>query len=839
MTGFYYISRLLYNDDYKEIHYQTHLAADQVAIRLEEGINSHLAIVRYLQQEWNNGYINTRSTFTQRVETILGQFGGFQAINYIDSVGIIQWVVPQLENQAALGRDLHDHPSAAETFITVEKTRQSIATPPVTLWQGGVGIATYFPLEKNNQPDGYLNGVFKIEHFINYSLGQILKEKFYVTIRDEENIFYSTLEKTDFEKLIRCDDQSIAVMDREWTLVLAAHPLWFISIDRPKYLIVLIIGFFVAISIGWFTRVLMLRRSELHFNIKMLKESQKNLQSKTDQQDRLLEIARQLTANLELKSVLKQIGVKANDLLQSYSCVIYLVNEEDQILEPVVAVDPEYEKEILATKIEITGSYSGKALRAKSCLIFNSVKGGGGGYQIPGTRVEENERIVVAPFIVDDEAIGVMCLNRMGKPFNEDDQRLVETFAIYASTVIQNAQTYDHLLQEIKERTDVQNQLKQAQKMEAIGQLAGGVAHDFNNKLGGIMGYAELALYDVENQELVANNLKNIIDRCEKAALLVQQLLAFSRQQVLNPKTINLNKVAFNSVNLLENVIGENIILDVKLEPDLKTIIADLTALDQIILNLCINARDAMPNGGQLTIRTENVELNQDYLNDQIDLFPGDYVSLVISDTGTGIDPDIQARIFDPFFSTKDIDEGTGLGLSMVFGLVKQHKGYIECKSNVGIGTSFSIYFPVGKSDVAAKIKTEGKSLVTNIQGGGETILLVEDDKNLLDIVSTTLSIIGYQVLIAENGHMGLSIYSEKNSLIDLIISDVVMPGMSGMGLYNDIISRNPQQKFLFITGYGPESILVKQSSESGIEILQKPFRKNDLAVKVREILKK
>ena len=715
------------------------------------------------------------------------------------------------------------------------KSRQTL--PPVTLWQGGVGIATYFPLEKNNQPDGYLNGVFKIEHFIKYSLGQILKEKFYVTIRDEDHVFYSTLGKTVSEKLICCVDHSITVLDREWTLALAAHPLWFISLDKPKYMIVLIIGFLIAISIGWFTRVIMLRRSELHFNIKMLKESQDNLQSKTDQQDRLLEIARQLTANLELESVLKLIGVKANDLLQSYSCVIYLLNKEEQLLEPVVAVDPEYEKEILGKKIEIAGSYSGMALQAKSCLIINSVEGDGRGYQIPGTRVEENERIVVAPFIVDDEAIGVMCLNRMGKPFNEDDQRLAETFAIYASTAIRNAQTYDHLLQEIKERTDVQNQLKQAQKMEAIGQLAGGVAHDFNNKLGGIMGYAELALYDVENHEHVANNLKNIIDRCEKAALLVQQLLAFSRQQVLHPKTINLNEIALNSVNLLENVIGENIELDVKLEPDLNTIIADLTALDQIILNLCINARDAMPDGGQLIIRTENVELSQDYLNDQINLFPGEYVCLMISDTGTGIEPDIQSRIFDPFFSTKDVNEGTGLGLSMVFGLVEQHKGYIECKSDVGIGTSFSVYFPAGKSDVAAKIKAEGKSQVTNIQGGGETILLVEDDKNLLDIVCTTLSIIGYQVLIAENGQMGLSIYSENKSAIDLIISDVVMPGISGMGLYDEIISQNPQQKFLFITGYGPESILVKQSSDLGIEILQKPFRKNDLAAKVREIL--
>ncbi|MFH1851621.1 MAG: PAS domain S-box protein [Candidatus Neomarinimicrobiota bacterium] len=389
------------------------------------------------------------------------------------------------------------------------------------------------------------------------------------------------------------------------------------------------------------------------------------------------------------------------------------------------------------------------------------------------------------------------------------------------------------VMRDVSEKLNLEAQLQQAQKMEAIGQLAGGVAHDFNNMLGGIMGYTELALSRVSDDEIVSKYLKYIVEKCDSAAVLVRQLLAFSRRQVLHMRYLSLNSNIEDSIRFLQRVIGENIIVSVDLAANLHTINADPTAIDQIITNLCINARDAMPNGGELKLTTGNVYLDQEFCHSRSELEPGQYICLTVTDNGTGMDEITLSRIFEPFFTTKGTGRGTGLGLAMVYGLVKQHGGFLECISEVGIGSSFQLYFPA----LGAQIIQEELWTDENVPGGSETLLLVEDDPDLLGITKSILENCGYTIISAGNGLEAYNAYIDNQDVIKLIVSDVVMPEMGGIELFEKINHLDAKVKFLFISGYAPGTAFKNFVDNPIIELLQKPFRKIDIAVKVRALL--
>ncbi len=383
---------------------------------------------------------------------------------------------------------------------------------------------------------------------------------------------------------------------------------------------------------------------------------------------------------------------------------------------------------------------------------------------------------------------------------------------------------------DVSEKVHLEIQLQQAQKMEAIGQLAGGVAHDFNNMLGGIIGFSELAIYNLDDIDIVEKYLKLILEKCNSAAVLVRQLLAFSRQQVLQIQQLNLNINVSHSVSFLQRVIGEHIAVELNLADDLYPINADATALEQIITNLCINARDAMPDGGKLIITSENISIEED---DQADLSPGHYAKLSIADTGLGIEESIQDQIFEPFFTTKDVGKGTGLGLAMVYGLVKQHDGTIICTSEPGIGAEFSIYIP------AATVATQQEEIWVEsaAEGGKETILLVEDDEELLSITTAILQEYDYDIIGCSNGKTAYQYYHKNRDKIDLIITDIVMPELGGVELYEMIKQQSPEISFLFISGYAPSQAFKKYYDQDRVKLLQKPYRKIELAKTVRDIL--
>jgi len=412
------------------------------------------------------------------------------------------------------------------------------------------------------------------------------------------------------------------------------------------------------------------------------------------------------------------------------------------------------------------------------------------------------------------------------KAFTKEDTHFLQAVANVLATAIERRQAEETLRSSLE-------QLRQSQKMEAIGRLAGGIAHDFNNLLTAILGYSELLLACLGPHDLQRKHVEEIKKAGDWAASLTRQLLAFSRRQVLQPKVLDLNGVVNTMDRMLRRVIGEDIDLVPVLDPALKHVKADPGQIEQVIMNLAVNARDAMPEGGQLTVETSNVMLDQAYANEHAPLVPGPYVMLAVSDTGIGIPAETQARIFEPFFTTKERGKGTGLGLATVYGIVKQSDGYIFVRSRPGQGTCFTIYLPSIDEPVEAPAPPPPLGCV----GGSETVLLVEDEEIVRSFAHEVLTQNGYTVLVARHGHEALAISEQHTGPISLMVTDVVMPGMSGKELAVRFAPIRPDMRVLYISGYPEEAGIRPAALDNATAYLQKPFTPDVLTRKVREVL--
>jgi two-component system cell cycle sensor histidine kinase/response regulator CckA len=383
-------------------------------------------------------------------------------------------------------------------------------------------------------------------------------------------------------------------------------------------------------------------------------------------------------------------------------------------------------------------------------------------------------------------------------------------------------------------RAKLEDQLRQAQKMESIGRLAGGVAHDFNNHLTVIRGYCELMQVQMSDADPLLEKLEQIWLASERAAALTQQLLAFSRKQILAPIVLDLNSLVANLGEMLERLIGEDITLTTALQPELWSVTADPGQIEQVIMNLALNARDAMPGGGRLTIETRNVQLDATYAKTHPEAPAGACVLLAVGDTGSGMDEPTRARVFEPFFTTKEPGKGTGLGLATVYGIIKQSGGDILVYSEAGQGTTFKIYLPASqtqaKSPVAPQIRPVSR-------GGHETILLVEDEEMVRDLVRIALQAKGYTILEAGEGGEALSLAGQHQGTIDLLVTDLVMPEMSGRELAERLKALRPGIKVLFMSGYTDDAVIQQGVLMAQAEFISKPFSPSILASRVREIL--
>jgi two-component system cell cycle sensor histidine kinase/response regulator CckA len=390
------------------------------------------------------------------------------------------------------------------------------------------------------------------------------------------------------------------------------------------------------------------------------------------------------------------------------------------------------------------------------------------------------------------------------------------------------------LVHDVTERVALEERLRQSQKMEAVGRLAGGVAHDFNNLLTVILGYSQIVAEGVPAGSRMADGMAQIKSAADRAAGITRQLLAFSRKAVLSPRVINLNDIMLNLDSLLRRLIGEDVEVLTVPANDLGSVKADPGQIEQVIMNLALNARDAMPLGGKLTLETSNAQFDESYAERHQPAEPGRYVMLAVSDTGHGMAPETQARIFEPFFTTKEVGKGTGLGLSMVYGIVKQSGGYIWVYSEPDRGTTFKIYLP--RVDQPAE-PTGAENRPRSVQRGSETILLVEDDPQLRQLSSSILAHCGYKVLTATGPEEGLAICKENHHDIRLLVTDVVMPRMNGRQLAEQILQVSPNVKVLYISGYTSNAIVHYGVLDPGLWFLPKPFTLSALMAKVREVL--
>jgi signal transduction histidine kinase len=441
---------------------------------------------------------------------------------------------------------------------------------------------------------------------------------------------------------------------------------------------------------------------------------------------------------------------------------------------------------------------------------------------------------IVAPVLVEGEIMGIFSVQ--ADDLRGEDAPAITAFAHQLAVTWRRVDLLRDLEYSLEELKRAQDQLVQAQKMEAIGQLAGGVAHDFNNLLTAINGFAALMQLQLTPDSPLWEMTEKILDGGRRAAALVRQLLAFSRKQIIQPQALNLNLIVADMEMMLRRLIGEDIRLETNLSSGLWPVNQDPTQIGQVIINLAVNARDAMPAGGKLVIETANITLDHRAAAgfQGEDIKPGEYVRLVVSDTGTGMSREVQAHMFEPFFTTKETGKGTGLGLATVYGIVKQSGGVIQVHSEEGQGASFKIYLPHSREVAQPPLPLEvGQKMPV----GNETILLVEDDEDVRGLVRRVLQSQGYHLLEARSGQEALRLVAGYRGFIHLLLTDVVMPEVGGKALSEQLTASQPGLKVIYMSGYSGSAISHQGELDPKIPLLQKPFTPKELARKIRAVL--
>jgi two-component system cell cycle sensor histidine kinase/response regulator CckA len=529
------------------------------------------------------------------------------------------------------------------------------------------------------------------------------------------------------------------------------------------------------------------------------------IQNARGEPEKLIIVNRDISERKKTEEALRQSEAGFRSVVQDAPYGIYRASSTGQILQVNPALEKmlgyELQDELLKSEL-VTGIFlhDGEYERLTELLIRTN--------EIKDVETEWKRR--------DGTPITVRC---SGRRIN-DEGGMPAYFEVFA--------------EDVTEKRVLEKQLRMAQKMEAIGRLSGGIAHDFNNLLGVIIGYSRVLKKELGGNSALCEHAVEIEKAGQRAASLTKQLLAFSRQQVLTPAVLNLNTLVSDMEGMLPRLLGEDIAVSLTLHSELGSVKADQSQIEQVIMNLAVNARDAMPQGGKLKIQTANVELDQVYARDHPGSKAGNYVLLAVTDTGTGMNAETLAHIFEPFYTTKERGKGTGLGLATVYGIVKQSNGYIVVDSAPGKGTTFQIYLPqhIGKPATEEREVDSGEKL-----RGSESILLVEDSEPLRKLAQTFLESAGFRVMSAEHGEDALQVASRHGKTFDLLLTDVVMPGMNGRVLAEHLLPRQPGMRVLYMSGYTDSFIAGHGVLEPGTHLLHKPFTDEVLIRKVREVL--
>jgi len=572
---------------------------------------------------------------------------------------------------------------------------------------------------------------------------------------------------------------------------------------------------------------------------KSLKQSEENAKQLAQENAIMAEIGRIISSTLNIDEIYESFSKEAKKLVPFDRIVINIIDTEKSTVKNAYIAGERVRDQNVEEIYPLKGSGNEEMVRTKSTLLiqtedFNEYKN-----RFPMLRSTFQAgfgSIMNVPLFSKGKIIGGLLLrSRRPYAYTDKDVRLAERIGSQIAGAIANAQLFTERLHAEEEKAALQEQLRQSQKMEAIGRLAGGVAHDFNNLLTIIKGNSELSLMDLEKNDPLRENLEGILRASGRASDLIRQLLAFSRRQVMEMEVLDPNTLLEDLDKMLRRIIGEDIELVILPSKDLEKIKADAGQIEQVILNLAVNSRDAMPSGGSLTIETANAELDEEYARRHVAVIPGRYVMLSVSDTGVGMIPEVRDKVFEPFFTTKASSKGTGLGLSTVYGIVKQSGGNIWVYSEPGKGTTFKIYLPRVDEPLGEVVRE--KAAEGGLPRGSETILIVEDDEDVRELTVRVLKMQGYRVLETSNGSDGLHVSGQEAGPIHLMVTDVVMPGMNGPELAKRLNPLRPEMKVLYISGYTDNAIVHHGVLEKGVNYIQKPFTVEGLVRKAREVL--
>jgi PAS domain S-box-containing protein len=571
-----------------------------------------------------------------------------------------------------------------------------------------------------------------------------------------------------------------------------------------------------------------------------LQQAEEHARQSAQENAVMAEIGRIISSTLNIDDIYESFSEEVKKIISFDRIVINVIDTEKGTVKNVYMAGGGVQDRKVGKIYPLEGSGNAEIVRTKSTLLIQTEDFSEYKDRFPmlwSTFQAGFRSIMDVPLFSKGKIIGGLLLrSRKPNAYTGEDVRLAERIASQIAGAIANVQLYAERIQVEQEREVLQEQLRQSQKMEAIGLLAGGIAHDFGNLLAIVQGYSELSLLKLPQEDALRENIEQVKNAGGRAMDLIRRLLAFSRRQIFQTSVLDLNTILRDLEKMLRRIIGEDIELVTLLASDLGKVEADPGQIEQILLNLAVNARDAMPSGGKLTIETTNIELDKTYARSHVAVKPGRYLMVSVTDTGVGITPEVRERVFEPFFTTKERDKGTGLGLSTVYGIVKQSGGNIWVYSEPGYGTTFKIYLP--RVDEALKQAGE-KKLLEEFPRGNETVLVVEDEEEVLKLVLQILRVQGYKVLEAPRGGDALLISKQHEGPIHLLVTDVVMPEMNGQELAKRLASFRPEMKVLYMSAYPDNTVVHHGVLEKGVNFIQKPFTVAGLASKVRQALDK
>jgi len=716
--------------DERILETQCRVIASQSAARLEEGVRIRLALVRQLRSEWLLKPYTDEETFRHRVQPILEQFPGFLAINWIDPKGIIRWVVPPGPNAAAVGQDLHFHPTARTTFVRAEGSGKDEMTPPINLYQGGLGVAAYFPIRDGTKDYGYLNAVFRIRPMVRQILGPSLLENYAIRITADGRTLFSNGKKPVPGWKDRIPPATIAVGSARRSLYVDPIETSIPLKQRMEGIALFLAGILFAGAIAVLTRQALsaherLRRSEKRY--RDIFESSMDPIYVSTPEGRLLDFneATMRTFKAESRSQLMEVDL-SRDIYQ----------------------DPEERRQLMEALTKY-GAVRQYPLRLKA---------------------------------LDDSPLFVRVSARVAR----DSQGRITAF--------------HGVIHDETETRKMREEMVRIQRLESMSDLAGGIAHDFNNILAAIMANAsmlELGLEDPEKRVYT----ERIQASVESASRLTGQLLQFARGSLQKTELVDLNALVDDTLLILERSIDPNITIRRELDPQLPPVEGDPGRLQQILLNLLVNARDALPDGGVITIRTARSGPPADHTDPAI--MPGElssdpWICLSVSDTGHGMTEATKKRIFEPFFTTKGRTKGTGLGLAVAYGVVRDHGGAIQVESAPGRGATFHVFLPTAPGSAPAR----EESPADPVPEAMATILVVDDDEAVRHGLTSMLESAGYRVIQAADGIEAMAVFRKDHATIDAVILDMTMPGPSGIEIMDDLRKVNADIPVVLSTGY-------------------------------------